>query len=244
MTSVNSLAIVTPMANESATAEVFVKRVLGATSQIRAVEVFIVLDDVSKDGTREILSDLALEESRLHVVWAPENRSVVDAYIRAYVAGLDSGCDWILEIDGGLSHDPDAIMAFVGRAEDGFDCVFGSRFLPGGKMVDAPLVRRLVSRAGTVVANRVLGSHLTDMTSGFQLFSREAMRHILGEEIRSEGPFFQTEVKYHALRAFSVAELPIVHRSPSHHLSGASITDALRGIWRLGRSGRLPRSSD
>ena len=204
MKAVTSLAIVTPMANEIATAELFVQRVLQATANLETSELFTVFDNVCTDGTRGLLDDLALTEERLQVVWAPENRSVVDAYVRAYRAGLDSGFDWVLEIDAGLSHDPGAILTFLALAEEGFDCVFGSRFIPGGAMVQTPLNRRMLSWGGTVLANLILGSHLTDMTSGFQLFSREALDWILAEGIQSRGPFFQTEVKYHALRAFKV----------------------------------------
>lgn len=241
MKAVTSLAIVTPMANEIATAELFVQRVLQATANLETAKLFAVFDNACTDGTRGLLDDLALTEERLQVVWAPENRSVVDAYVRAYRAGLDSGFDWVLEIDAGLSHDPGAILTFLALAEEGFDCVFGSRFIPGGAMVQTPLKRRMLSWGGTVLANLILGSHLTDMTSGFQLFSREALDWILVEGIRSRGPFFQTEVKYHALRAFRVVETPIVHRAPSHNITSASISDALRGLARLRKSGRVPR---
>lgn len=239
MRTIRSLAVVTPMANEMETAERFVEQVIRATSAIDDVRLFVVFDNVCTDGTYSFLSERARTEARLEVVWAPESRSVVDAYMKAYETGLDAGFSWILEVDAGLSHDPAAIPGFVRLAESGFDCVFGSRFMPGGSMVEAALSRRLISRGGTFLARVLLGSRLTDMTSGFQLFSREALTWILAQGIHSQGPFFQTEVKYHALRRFAVAETPIVHRAPSHNIGSASMSDAFRGLARLRRNGKL-----
>ena len=96
-----ALGIVCPMANEGAAAVTFVSEVLTACKRwnFKSVTFFAVLDNVSKDNTRDLLEALAREQPQLRVVWAPENRSVVDAYIRGYQEALAAGCDWILEID-------------------------------------------------------------------------------------------------------------------------------------------------
>lgn len=225
------------MANESATATRFVQEVLAQCDDqgFAAVTFFSVLDHVSKDGTIELMRDLAIREPRLKVVWAPENRSVTDAYIRGYREALNAGCDWILEIDAGYSHQPSDVPQFFEEMDQGYECVFGSRFCEGGTMSESPLKRRIVSRGGTVLANFLLGTTLKDMTSGFELFSREALQNVLRRGIKSRGPFFQTEIKAHC-RDLRFAEVPIQYRAPSHNLNRVALKDALTNLWRLYRT--------
>jgi dolichol-phosphate mannosyltransferase len=127
----------------------------------------------------------------------------------------------------------------------GYDCIFGSRFMPGGKMSDASWKRRLVSRGGSVLANFLLGTRQTDMTSGFELFSRQALEAVLEIGVASRGPFFQTEIKAYC-RNLRIVEVPIHYRSPSPRLGSSSVQDAFRQLWRLyrlRRSGCLPQAA-
>ena len=110
-----NLGIVCPMANERNSAETFVNLVLEQCRDFRSVKFFAVLDKVSTDGTRDILANLSKHEPKLCVVWAPTNRCVVDAYVRGYQEALASGCDWILEIDAGFSHQPSDIPKFFSQ---------------------------------------------------------------------------------------------------------------------------------
>src|SRR5712692_9159099 len=220
------LGIVCPMANESGTAIQFVNDVLRQcqSESLRSVTFFAVLDHASRDGTLELLRDLAKRHTQLRVIWAPENRSVVDAYIRGYREAINSGCDWILEIDAGYSHQPSQIPRFFKKMAQGYDCVFGSRFCEGG-MMDAPFRRRLLSRGGTLLANTLLGTNLKDMTSGFELFTRPALEQVLDQGIRSRGHFFQTEIRTYC-RNMRTTEVPIHYRVASVSVNRAVLTDA------------------
>jgi dolichol-phosphate mannosyltransferase len=189
---------------------------------------------VSKDNTLELLRHFAFEEPQLEVVWAPENRSVTDAYIRGYLEALHSGCDWILEIDAGFSHRPSDIPRFFEKMAEGYACVFGSRFCAGGEMTESSFKRRFISRGGTLLANILLGTKLKDMTSGFELFSRAALQEVLAKGIRSRGPFFQTEIKAHCHK-LRIAEVPISYRTPSHDINRRALMDAFGNLWRLFR---------
>jgi len=238
-----ALGIVCPMANESDTAVAFVNEVLETCNrhEFKAVKFFAVLDKVSKDGTRNILEDLAREEPRLKVVWAPENRNVVDAYTRGYREALAAGCDWILEIDAGYSHQPSDIPQFFEQMSKGYDCVFGTRFAKGGTLSETSAQRRLVSQGGTTLANLILGTKLSDMTSGFELFSKPVLQNLMEKGISSQGPFFQTELKTYC-RGLRWVEVPIQYRAASHNISNASLKDAFANLWRLFRlrvSGQL-----
>src|SRR5678816_268806 len=169
------LGIICPMANEGEESTRFVTAVLEQCRGFQDVSFFAVLDNATTDNSRALLEELARHERRLKVVWAPENKSVVDAYVRGYREALASGADWILEIDAGFSHHPRDIPQFFDAMRRGYDCVFGSRFIEGGRFSGGSLKRYLVSRGGTVLTNLLLGTKQTDMTSGFELFTRKAL---------------------------------------------------------------------
>ena len=92
------------MANEVETAARFINRMLEESTTLRDVVFIAVLDDACEDGELDLLRELAVEEPRLRVVWAPENHYVVDAYVRGYREALATGFEWILEVDAGFSH--------------------------------------------------------------------------------------------------------------------------------------------
>lgn len=229
-----SLGIVCPMANEGAPAVAFIEEVL-AQCESRAFEsvtFFAIVDTASTDNTLELVRQLEKARPALRVVWAPENGSVVDAYVRGYREALDSGCDWILEIDAGYSHQPSDIPQFFEKMREGYACVFGSRFCAGGRFVAGSLKRQMISRGGTVLSNLCLGTTLKDMTSGFEMFSRPVLQDVLARGIRSRGPFFQTEIKAYC-RNLRAVEVPIHYRAPSHDVNNSSLKDAFSNLWRL-----------
>jgi dolichol-phosphate mannosyltransferase len=227
------LGIVCPMANEASTAVEFVNAVLDQVREQRfgSVDLFVVLDHVSKDPTKELLENLATLRPELHVIWAPENRGIADAYIRGYREALAAGSDWILELDAGFSHRPEHMPHFFEAMLGGADCVFGSRFCEGGRN-EGTLRRRFISRGGTVLTNMLLGTKLSDMTSGFQLFTRPALEAILAKGIDSTGPFFQTEMKTHA-RDLRIVEVPIRYIGGSHTVGKHALRESLRNLARL-----------
>lgn len=229
-----SLGIVCPMANERSTAVEFVNSVLEQCKDFKSVKFFAVFDNACKDGTFDLLKELQSKLSQLQVVWSPENRCVVDAYVRGYGEALDADCDWILEIDAGFSHQPSEIPQFFDKMAQGYDCVFGSRFCKGGKFSDAPFSRYLISRCGSVITNLLLGTKLKDMTSGFELFTGHALRKVLDRQIRSRGHFFQTEIKVYC-RSFRTAEVPIHYRTPSQNVDTSVLMDAFSNLFRLFR---------
>lgn len=226
------LGIACPIANEGAGAPRFVEAVLKQCAGFHRATFFAVLDNANKDNTLALLREFAATEPRLHVVWAPENRCVVDAYVRGYREALAAGCDWILEIDAGFSHQPENMPAFFAEMRKGRDCVFGTRFAKGGRISEGSWKRYLVSRGGTVLANFTLGTTLSDMTSGFELFSRKALELVLQCGIQSRAHFFQTEIKTFC-RNLSIGEVPIHYRAPSARLRGNAVLESFRQLWRL-----------
>ncbi len=220
------------MANEGEDAVTFVRQTLDRCTGFQSVTMFVVLDNVSKDNTRQLLEEYASTDPRLCVVWSPENRCVVDAYVRGYREALANQVDWILEIDAGFSHQPSDIPAFWNAMEEGYDCVFATRFSKGGKIEDSSKKRQIVSQGGTVLANLVLGTKLADMTSGFQLFRAAVLRKILEKGLYSKGPFFQTEMKAYCAK-LNITEVPITYRAANHSVGSQHITESFKQLQRL-----------
>lgn len=220
------------MANEGPDATRFVEQVLPFCTGFREVRFYAILDKATKDNSMELLRELEKREPRLKVVWAPENRCAVDAYIRGYKEALAAGHDWILEIDAGFSHQPEDLPLFFDTMAQGYDCVFGSRFMKGSRLSDASVKRYCISRGGTLLTNLLVGTRQTDMTSGFELFSRKALEMVLAKGIESRAHFFQTEIKVHC-QQLRVIEVPIHYRAPSPRLKAAAIGDAFKHLWRL-----------
>jgi len=226
--------VVCPMANEAATAEAFVEAVLDAGSVFDDVRIFCVVDEMSTDATRHILEQTASRDSRVSVIWSPENRCISDAYLSGYRAALKTGWPWILEIDAGFSHDPSDMTKFLKFMRQNYDCIFGSRFCPGGSYTDSPWTRRAISRWGTSLTNWLLRTKLTDMTSGFQAFQQNALRAIVEKGFAASGPFFQTEMKVSA-NDMRVREVPIRYRLASRRVKLAEFFESLTILWGLYR---------
>lgn len=222
------------MANEGKEAVAFVEAVLEQCSGVRAKQFFAILDKASEDNTREILDEHARKAPELTVIWAPESRGVADAYVRGYREALATSADWILEIDAGFSHQPCEIPRLLSKMAEGYDCVFGSRFCPGGLLVESSAIRHGISYGGTMLTNLLLGTKLYDMTSGFELFTREALQMVIDRGLKSRGPFFQTEIKTYC-RHLRTTEVPIRYRAASHALGRKALADAGRNLWRLFR---------
>lgn len=226
------LGIVCPMANEGDDAVKFCRAVLQECQGFRRVTFFAVFDKVTHDRSLELMRALENSEPRLRVVWAPEDRCVVDAYLRGYNDALDAGCNWVLEIDAGFSHQPCDIPQFFDAMETGLDCVFGSRFLHEGGFERSSLKRRFVSWGGTALANLLLGTRQTDMTSGFEMFSSETLRMVIAHGIQSRAHFFQTEIKTYC-RNLKFVEVPITYRAASPRLGSSSLKEAFCQLRRL-----------
>src|SRR5947208_13631813 len=126
------LGVVCPMANEGEDGARFANAVLEQCIGFREIRFFAVLDNTTTDNSLALLRELEAKDPRVTVVWAPENRCIVDAYVRGYREALAYGADWILEIDAGFSHQPREIPQFFEAMRRGYDCVFGSRFMKGG----------------------------------------------------------------------------------------------------------------
>ncbi len=237
-------AAVVPVANEEPEWQEFRAAFVRELDFLGSGRVFLIVDDVSKDRTRQLCEELAAADPRFVTVYAPENRSVVDAYLRGFREAHAGGHEYIIEMDAGLSHDPRAIPMFLRVLNEGNECAFGSRYINGGSMVDSPWNRRLLSKGGSILARLLLGANLQDMTSGYEGFHRDIVARILAYPLKSKAHFYQTEIR-HLLRHSRWMEVPIHYRAPSPRVSQKAIKNSFSTLFEyfvlrlLGRSPHL-----
>lgn len=218
-------SICIPMANEEDSFQSFIDSLTQVIDKYSAASVYLVVDKASTDSTPQLCEELQAKDSRFHYVWAPENKNVVDAYLRGFREAMKSKPEFIIEMDGGGSHDPRALHAFVRAMCEGNECAFGSRYINGGSMVGSPFKRRFLSKFGSFVARFVLGCPMKDSTSGYEAFSYEVMEKILAYPLRSKAHFYQTELRY-LLRKRNWIEIPIHYTSPSPRVSKKALANA------------------
>ncbi|MDC3072993.1 glycosyltransferase [Prochlorococcus sp. AH-716-O10] len=225
-------ALIVPLANEEKEFKPFIEMVKFVIDVIPPGKVYFVIDKVSKDNTKNLCLDLSKKDDRFKTIWAPDNKNVVDAYIKGLKVAYENKHDIFIEMDAGLSHDPRAIPMFLRVLNEGNECAFGSRFVMGGSMSDSPLNRRFFSGMGTFLSKVLLGTRMSDMTSGFQGFHRNIVEKILNHEFKSSGHFYQTELRY-LLKKYRFAEVPIHYKAPSPSVSIKSINNSISTLFWL-----------
>lgn len=170
----------------------------------------LVVDDNSPDGTTSVASNLMFKYPNLRVInRAGRMRGFANSYKDGFAYGLQNGFEWILQMDADFSHDPVHIEQMLAVRND-YDFIVGSRYIKGGKVVNWPLKRRLLSRGGNFYARFWLQPGLSDMTGGFNMWHRDALSHLKIESMQTDGYSFLIELKFHAARAkLRGKEIPI-----------------------------------
>jgi len=194
----------------------------------------LVIDDSSPDGTGELADRLAGELDWLDVLHRARKEGLGRAYLAGFERVLETDAELVLEMDCDFSHAPADVPRLIAACEEGADLALGSRWVPGGGTTNWGLVRRLISRGGSLYARLVLGVGVRDLTGGFKCFRRVVLETIDREAIVARGYGFQIEGTYRALRAgFRVVELPITfvdRRVGESKMSGAIVFEAMRQV--------------
>lgn len=225
-----NFAVVIPMANEESEFTPFIGSLVSILDKLECGTVYFVVDLVSKDNTFELCNAVSRKDNRFITIWAPENKNVVDAYLRGYKEAYINGHEIIIEMDAGLSHDPRALPMFLRVLNEGNECAFGSRFINGGSIFDSNKKRTFLSKFGTILANSLLGTTMKDMTSGYQGFHADVVAKFLEFGLLSKAHFYQTELRY-LLRETRFAEIPIHYRAPSPSVSKTAIYNSIRVLF-------------
>lgn len=222
--------IVMPVANEEETMGQILDEILNLP--YNNLYIYPVIDSYSRDRTEEIIREKEKKNNKVKCIFHEKSDGVVSCYLEGFKRALADGAELILEMDGGGSHLPSEIPVFLEMLNEGYDCVWGSRFIEGGSMREQPLYRRILSQGGTILANLVLGTKLKDMTSGFEGFQRGILEDMDLDAFLSKGHMYQTEMRYYCRNKHTL-EVPIHYVGTASSLKTSSVTEALRLLFRL-----------
>jgi dolichol-phosphate mannosyltransferase len=169
----------------------------------------LVVDDSSPDGTGALADRMAADDPQVSVLHRSVKQGLGAAYRAGFRHALDTGYALIGEMDADGSHQPEQLPLLFAAITDA-DLVIGSRWVPGGSVVNWPWHRRALSRAGNAYTRLLLGISVRDATAGFRLFRRETLEAIHLDDVQSLGYVFQVDLAFRTLQAgLRVAEVPI-----------------------------------
>ena len=208
-------------------------RLIERIHQIVPAAHVLVIDDNSPDGTGDAVETLTKNDSRVFLLRRPGKLGLGTAYLAGFKYALERGYRYIFEMDADFSHNPAHLPAFL-EAIKGADLALGSRYVPGGGVVNWPPLRRLISRGGSLYSRIILGLPYHDLTGGFKCFRRETLQAIDLDSIYSGGYSFQIEMTYRVSRkGFRIVEIPIVFEERAEGRSKMSRKIFLEAVWRV-----------
>jgi dolichol-phosphate mannosyltransferase len=212
--------VVTPTFNERDNLPELTRRLRAAVPQAD----LLVVDDASPDGTGELADELADADRAVHVVHRAAKEGLGPAYLAGFGWGLDRGYDVLVEMDADCSHAPEQLPDLLVALREA-DLVLGSRWVPGGSVVDWPARRMLLSRAGNAYARLLLGVPVRDATGGYRAYRREVLQAVALDDVASQGYCFQVDLVWRAWKAgYRVVEVPI------------RFTERIAGVSKMNRS--------
>jgi dolichol-phosphate mannosyltransferase len=230
--------VIIPTYNESANLELIVSRVRNAAPDVH----ILVVDDASPDGTGKIADGLAEQDEHVHVLHRAGKSGLGAAYVAGFDWGLDAGFAVLVEMDADGSHAPEELPKLLGALRTA-DLVLGSRWIPGGSVVNWPKTREVISRGGNLYTRLALGIDLRDATGGFRAYRREVLEGIDYAAVISEGYCFQVDLAWRALRAgYKIIEVPITFAERERGESKMSGTIVREALWRVTEWGAQHRS--
>lgn len=198
----------------------------------------LVIDDSSPDKTYEIVEDLANKEykDKLFLMKRAGKLGLGTAYVAGFHYALDNGYDIIIQMDADFSHNPIYLPKMLHEIEDN-DLVIGSRYVKGGGVVNWGLMRKIISRGGSLYSKIILGLPQHDLTGGFKCWRRKVLESIGIDELKSTGYSFQVETTYKTfLKKFRIKEIPIIFEDRQFgqsKMSGGIFIEASLMILRL-----------
>jgi dolichol-phosphate mannosyltransferase len=232
MTGTPAVIVVVPTYNERENLPVLIAGLM----QHQNVNVLIV-DDDSPDGTGAAAHELAERHpERIRVMHRRQNRGLGRSYVDGLKLALDGPVDLICQMDADLSHDPAHLPSLIAAAGHA-DVVIGSRYVAGGRIVNWPLRRRLLSRFANIYVRTVTRLSARDCTSGYRCWRRDALATMPLDRFISDGYSFLVEMLYVAARrGCRIAEVPITfveRRQGESKLSRGVLIESAIAPWRL-----------
>ncbi|OYZ11249.1 MAG: dolichyl-phosphate beta-D-mannosyltransferase [Bdellovibrio sp. 28-41-41] len=225
--------VIIPTYNEKENIDSIVRAVLDQKLDLH----ILVVDDNSPDGTGQIVQTLmGAFPGYVHLLTRMKKEGLGRAYIAGFKWGLEKGYSHVIEMDADFSHRPVDLIKHVNEWGT-CDFVIGSRYVPQGETVNWGLMRKLISRGGSLYSKIILGFPINDWTGGFNSWRRDVLEKINLDSVTSNGYSFQIELKYKASRkGFKCKEVPIVfedRRVGKSKMSMKIVFEAFYKVWQI-----------
>ncbi|WP_091604788.1 polyprenol monophosphomannose synthase [Arthrobacter koreensis] len=202
----------------------------------------LIADDNSPDGTGAYADEQAALDPAVHVLHRKGKEGLGAAYIAGFRWGLEHGYDVLVEMDADGSHKPEQLPLLLEASAAGADLVIGSRWVPGGSVVNWPLRRKLLSRAGSTYSRLMLGIPVRDITAGYRAFKRTTLEKLDLSAVESVGYGFQVDMTFRVARlGLKITEVPItfVEREfGASKMSGNIVFEAIANVTKWGMAAR------
>ncbi|GAB2629327.1 polyprenol monophosphomannose synthase [Streptomyces capparidis] len=229
--------VIIPTYNEADNIEAIVTRVRKAVPDVHV----LVADDNSPDGTGKIADDLAADDKHVHVLHRQGKQGLGAAYLAGFRWGIEHGYDVLCEMDADGSHQPEELPRLLTALRNA-DLVIGSRWMPGGRVVNWPRNRELLSRGASTYSRLLLGVPTRDVTAGYRAFRKEALLGLGMADVASQGYCFQIDLTRRALAAgYRVVEVPITFVERERGDSKMSRDIIAEAVWRVAAWGAQDR---
>ena len=227
---VSPVAVIIPTYNERDNIEIITSRVRGTVPDAH----MLIVDDNSPDGTGEIADKLAGEDPHVHVLHRAGKAGLGAAYLAGFGWALEQGYGALVEMDADGSHQPEELPRLLAALASA-DLVLGSRYVPGGAVLNWARSRELLSRAGNSYARLMLGFKLRDATGGYRVFRAATLRRIGLDDVSSQGYCFQIDLARRTILAgLTVTEVPITFVERERGTSKMSKAIVAEAFWRVG----------
>jgi len=225
--------IVMPTYNERQNLEIVAGRVREAVPDAD----LLIVDDNSPDGTGDLADKIAEADPRVQVMHRTEKAGLGRAYVASFTWALERGYDLIVEMDADGSHRPEDLPRLLATSA-GADAVIGSRYVPGGTVVNWPKSREFLSRGANLYNRIMLGVRVRDATGGFRVYRAATLREIDLNGIQSAGYCFQIDMTLRVLQAgLTITEVPITFIERERGKSKMSNTVIIEAFTRVARWG-------
>jgi dolichol-phosphate mannosyltransferase len=235
---IDRIVVLIPTYNERENISLIVSRLRVAVPEAD----ILILDDNSPDGTGAVADQLAADDSQVRVLHRTSKAGLGAAYLAGFAWALEQGYDVLVEMDADGSHQPEQLRPLLVALADA-DVALGSRWVPGGSVVNWPMHRKALSRGGNLYVRLLLGMPIGDATGGFRAYRASALRTVDLHEVASQGYCFQVDLAWRAIRAgLFVVEVPItfVERTiGDSKMSQDIVNESLRNITMWGARYRL-----
>jgi dolichol-phosphate mannosyltransferase len=225
------LLIVLPVINEKQNLEKMLPPLL---DYLKGRGGILCIDDNSKDGTDKMFIELCKKNKNVHYIRNPKRIGLGNAYKMAAEFAINNGYQWMQQMDADLSHRVEDLPRFD-KVTGSSDLIVGSRYVKGGKILNWPLTRRILSRGGSLYAKAILCCPVNDLTGGFNRTKTEVLKNIGFSSIKSRGYAFQIELKYRAhKKGYRLAEVPITFTDRtlgSTKMNKSIVFEAIYKVW-------------